>query len=173
MTDLVVEQLRRLAGTLAVLHGRVREAVAGEVGKAVADAVAEVLTVALGGHSARPGGYGGRAPAYGRADWDDPDATGRGDGYGRPSRPAADGPTDPPISPDAPAAVAVAVAAGRWWLGRRGSTWQAAGITMAAGAALLGGGPVARAALAVLWAAHRLRTATAALGDGARALDRV
>ena len=27
--------------------------------------------------------------------------------------------------------------------------------------------------LAVLWAAHRLRAATAALGDGARALDRV
>jgi hypothetical protein len=65
------------------------------------------------------------------------------------------------------------VAAGQWWLGRRGSTWQAAGVAVAAAAALAGGGPVARAALGVLWAAHRLRAATDALGDGARALGRV
>src|SRR3954468_16106310 len=82
MTDLVLEQLRRLAGTLTVLHGRVREAVAGEVGRAVADAVAEVLTTSLGGRLARGSGCGGRPPGYGRADWDDPDDAGWDDGYG-------------------------------------------------------------------------------------------
>jgi hypothetical protein len=169
MTDLVLEQLRRLAGTLAVLHGRVREAVAGEVGRAAANAVAEVLTASLGGRPQRAAGY----PGYGRSDWDDPEAAGWGGGYAGPRRAAADDQPDPSAAADAPAAVAVAVAAGRWWLARKGSPWQAAGLTVAAAAALLGGGPVARAALAVLWAAHRLRAATAALGDGARALDRV
>jgi hypothetical protein len=46
-------------------------------------------------------------------------------------------------------------------------------MTLAAGVALLGGGPMTRAAVAVIWAAQKLRTATTALGDGAQALDRV
>ena len=176
MTDLVLEQLRRLAGTLAVLHGRVREAVAGEVGRAVADAVADVLTASLGGRLAPVSPYGGRSADYRRPDWDHPEDDDWGDGYARPGRPghpaeravSGSGATDVPG-----AALVVAAAAGRWWLDRRGSTWQAAGVALAAAAALLGGGPVARAAVGVLWAAHRLRAATDALGDGARALGRV
>lgn len=175
MTDLVLEQLRRLTGTLAVLHGRVREAVAGEVGRAVADAVAEVLTTTLGGRLAPVPAYGGRPAGYGRSNWDDPDDE-WGDGYaGRGATGSAR--TRPPAGPNevdvSGAALAVAVAAGRWWLGRRGSAWQAAGVAVAAAATLAGGGPVAQTVLGVLWAAHRLRAATDALGDGARALGRV
>jgi hypothetical protein len=187
MTELVTEQLRHLAGTLADLKGRVRQAVAGEVGRAVAEAVGEVLVAALGGHLAalpkwagRPGKYdpyaGGRAGRYGPDDWDDPDSPGWDPGYARLRRPASDPPAGGPgpgaDDPIGPAALAVAVAAGRWWLARRGSPWQAAGAGLAAGATLLAGGPLARTALAVLLAVHRLLAATDALGDGAEALDR-
>ena len=176
MTDLVLEQLRRLGGTLTVLQRRVREAVAGEVGQAVADAVGEVLTTTLGGRLVRVTDFGGRPSAYAPTDWDDPDGGDWEDGYGSPRRP---GPSRTPAAPGVSAgtehpvaALALALAAGRWWLDRRGSAWQAAGVGLAAGTALLGGGPVARAVLGVLWAAYRLRTATDALGDGARALQR-
>ena len=66
----------------------------------------------------------------------------------------------------------MAVAAGRWWLARKGSPWQAAGAGLAAGATVLAGGPAARTALAVLLAVQRLLSATDALGDAADALDR-
>jgi hypothetical protein len=174
MTDLVLEQLRRLAGTLTALHGQVREAVAGEVGRAVADAVAEVLTTTLGGRLAPMPTYGGRPASYGRSTWDDPD-DGWDDGYagsGGSGSPRTRVPAGPGGADVSGAALAVAVAAGRWWLGCRGSAWQAAGVAVAAAAALAGGGPVARTVLGVLWAAHRLRAATDALGDGARAIGR-
>ena len=69
--------------------------------------------------------------------------------------------------------MAVAWTAGKWWLGRAGSPLGAAAVGVAVAGAALAGGPAARAVLAVLWAAHRLLAATAALGDGAKALDRV
>ena len=53
MTNVVMEQLRHLGGTLGQLRVRVRAAVAGEVGRAVADAVREVVGLALSGF--RPG----------------------------------------------------------------------------------------------------------------------
>jgi hypothetical protein len=180
VTELVTDQLRHLAGTLAVLQGRVRRAVAGEVGKAVADAVAEVMVAALGGQvaatawAARPTQYD---PYSGRRDaWDDPDDPGWDPEYARlrraPAGSSADERETSDSDPIAPAALAVAVAAGRWWLARHGSPWGAAGAGLAAGAALVAGGPVARTALAVLVAVHRLLAATDALGDGAEALDR-
>ena len=188
MTEQVTEQLRRLAGTLADLQGRVRTAVAGEVGRAVAEAVGEVLTAALGGPLPALPGWAGRPPAgnryraapaagYGPADWDDPDDPGWDPGYARLRRRGVEppGPDDTPAvetDPVGPAALAVAVAAGRWWLARRHSPWQAAGAGLAAGAAVWAGGPVARTALAVLLAVHRLLAATDALRDGAEALDR-
>ena len=184
MSSVVTEQLRHLAGTLADLKGRVRQAVAGEVGRAVAEAVGEVLVAALGGQLAapkwagRPARYDPYADrGYGPDGWDDPDDPGWDPGYARLRRPAADPQPgdDPALARDeslAPAALAVAVAAGRWWLARKGSPWQAAGAGLAAGATLLAGGPMARTALAVLLAVHRLLAATDALGDGAEALDR-
>ena len=187
MTEMVTEQLRQLAGTLADLKGRVRLAVAGEVGRAVAEAVGEVLVAALGGQLAalpkwagRPGRYDPYANAhagkYSPDAWDDPDSPGWVPEFARLRRPATDeddGDATVESDPLGPAALAVAVAAGRWWLARRGSPWQAAGAGLAAGATLLAGGPMARTALAVLMAVHRLLAATDALGDGAKALDQV
>jgi hypothetical protein len=176
MSDLVVRQLRHLAGTLTVLRGRVREAVASEVGRAVADAVAEVLTAALGGRLARLARLAGHRHPYGHADWDDSDPYDWDDDYRATRSEAPDeradrrGPVDNGPSPEV--ALAVALAAGRWGLGRRGSKRGAAVAGLAAGAALLAGGPAVRTALGVLWAVDRLLAATDALGDGARALDR-
>lgn len=183
MTELVTDQLRHLAGTLAELKGRVRRAVAGEVGRAVAEAVGEVLVAALAGPlpagvawPGRPAGYGPLRPGgYASDGWDDPDSPGWDPEYAQLRRAQASGSTgepNPAAESIAPAALAVAVAAGRWWLARRGSPWGAAGAGLAAGAALVAGGPMARTALAVLLAVHRLLAATDALGDGAEALDR-
>jgi hypothetical protein len=181
VSSVINDQLRQLAGTLADLKGRVRRAVAGEVGKAVADAVAEVLVAALGGQvtatawAARPGRYD---PYAGRKDpWSDPDDPGWDPEYARLRRTGAGSNSDEPDQADgkslAPAALAVGMAASRWWLAQRGSPWQAAGAGLAAGATLLAGGPMARTALAVLLAVHRLLAATDALGDGAEILDEV
>ena len=184
MKDLVLEQLRHLAGTLTVLRGRVREAVAGEVAKAVAEAAAEVLTAALGGRLVRLTRYAGRydpcggqgSGAHGRSDWDDPDADSWQGASGSARGFSADDSDDEPTadaSDRVPAALAMALSAGRWWLVRRRSPWGAAGVGLAVGGALLAGGPVARSIIAILWAVHRLMAATDALGDGAKALDRV
>jgi hypothetical protein len=188
MTELVTEQLRHLAETLTDLKGRVRQAVAGEVSRAVAEAVGEVLVATLGGTITVPSKWPGRpgrydpyqsahANGYGPEGWDDPDAPGWDPSYAQFRRATTTGSPsegDPPESDTiGPAALAVAVAAGRWWLTRRGSPWGAAGAGLAAGASLLAGGPMARTALAVLLAVHRLLAATDALGDGAKALDRV
>jgi hypothetical protein len=186
MKDLVVDRMRALAGTLAVLRARVRQAVAGEVSRAVAEAVADVLAAALSGPLARRYPFSGRygpsgayqGGAYGRHEWDDPDDAGWDDRPGpdwaahssdvAPARGQTDGAGQTAV----PAALAVGVSAGRWWLGRHGSPWAAAAVGLAAGGALLAGGPAARTALGVLWAVDRLLAATDALGDGARALDR-
>lgn len=184
MKDLVLEQLHHLAGTLTVLRGRVRDAVAGEVSKAVADSVAEVLTAALSGRFVRLDHYAGRydpfagrrSGAYGRSDWDDPDADPWPGAYGTAQASSAGEDlggeaVDP--SHRVPAALAMALTAGRWWLVRGRSPWGAAGVGLVVGGALLAGGPIARTVLGVLWTVQRLLAATDALGAGAKALDRV
>ena len=180
MTNVVMEQLRHLGGTLGELRVRVRAAVAGEVGRAVADAVREVVGAALLAGPAGPGpgpavrrgrvrpvrrlrpGHLGRRRADrrwagGRAARDEVEA-------GPPA-------TDPPPGGDRP---------GRGPDGRQvvarpgpGPRCGATALGVAVAGAVLAGGPAARAAVAVLWAAHRLLAATDALGDGAKALDRV
>ena len=186
MTNVVTEQLRHLASSLADLQGRVRRAVAGEVGRAVAEAVGEVLVAALGGplpavptwaRAEATDPYGRRPGGYGPDEWDDPDDPGWDPEYARLRRRVVEpaGPADTPAGdpdPVGPAALAVAVAAGRWWLARRHSPWQAAGAGLAAGAAVWAGGPLAKTAVAVLLAVHRLLAATDALGEGADAVDR-
>jgi hypothetical protein len=179
MTDMILDQLRRLGGTLGHLQGRVREAVAGEVGKAVADATAEVIAAALGGRLALAGRFASTTSSrYGRPEWDDDEGDWRR-GYRRPGDEVLDDEEDgdsgevPGGRPQAAAALALALSAGRWWLARKGSPLAAAGVGLAAGAALLGGGPLARAALTALWAVDRLLSSTALLGDGARAIERV
>jgi hypothetical protein len=61
------------------------------------------------------------------------------------------------------AVVAVGVNVGRWWLARKGTVLSAVGIGVLATGLGLAGGPVARAALAVLAAATDLLTAESAL----------
>jgi hypothetical protein len=183
MKELVLDQLRSVAETLAILRTRVREAVAGEVSRAVAEAVAEVLSVTLRGpltparfidRAARYGRYGVPPKAsYGRPDWDDPEVSEWDDPALRDERTDGHNSANAPhAGSDAPAALVLALTAGRWWLLRRGSPWGAAGVGLLVGGALLAGGPVARTALGVLWAIDRLLAATDAVGDGARSLDR-
>jgi hypothetical protein len=168
MTGTVVEQLRHLGDTLGVLQARVRAAVAGEVGRAVAEAAAEVVAAALGGRLPAPGRARRQDPYDDGDGWDDDDP----DRRWHPGRPA--GPADEhSMQPAAAAALAAALAAGRWWLARAGTPWGAAGLGLAVAGAVLVGGPATRAAAAVAWAAHRLIAATDALGDGATALDRI
>src|SRR5436305_1411073 len=145
MTDMILDQLRRLGGTLTHLQGRVREAVAGEVGKAVADSVAELLTAALGGRLALAGRHAPSGPSrYGRPEWDEDEADWRR-GYRRHGDDEDDsdeGDSGTAAKPPAEAALAVALSAGRWWLTRKGSPLAAVGVGLAAGVTLLGGGPL-------------------------------
>ena len=181
VTDIIHEQLRGLASALTVLHERVRTAVAGEISRAVAEAVGEVLALALG--QRQTSSSWARPPdPYGRDGWDDPDDCYRADGH----RWAQHGTTDNgddqeyrtngfglSLDPKTMAALVLAVSAGRWWRSRQGTTWGAFGIGMAVIGTAFGGGPLAQAALGVLWAVYRLLAATDALGDGARTLGRL
>jgi hypothetical protein len=174
MTDLVLTQLRQLAGTLTVLHGRVREAVAVEIAKAIADSVAEVISASLGGREVGYRRYAGQGSSYSRSDWDDPDPHGW---HSQPGRRYHDDDEEEDrssmLSPAPVAALALAVAAGRWWLARNGSPAGAAGIGLTAGMVLLAGGPLTQGTLAVLWAVQRLLAATDALGEGASVLGKI
>jgi hypothetical protein len=166
------DRVRRLADTLGGLKDRVRAAVAGEAGRAVADAVRDLLTAALAGRTPPPADpYRPAYPATPRPRWDDaddPDRDGWADredddrftpaGRGR-WRDADDEPaprpTAVPPTPPAhwPAAVALGAGVVRWWAARRVPTWAAVGVGLLAGAAALAGGPLARAGLALLAAA--------------------
>jgi hypothetical protein len=181
VTDIIHEQLRGLASALTVLHERVRTAVAGEISRAVAEAVGEVLALALGRRRASTS-WARPPDPYGRDGWDDPDDWYRADGqrWAQHGAPANSDDQDKPnngfglsLDPKTMAALVLAVTAGRWWRSRHGTTWGAFGIGMAVIGTAFGGGPLAQAALGVFWAAHRLLAATDALGDGARTLGRL
>jgi hypothetical protein len=60
-------------------------------------------------------------------------------------------------------AAAVGVNVGRWWLARKGTVTTAVGVGVLATALGLAGGPLARAALAVLASAADVLTAETAL----------
>jgi hypothetical protein len=175
MKELILDQLHSLSGTFRVLHGRVRQAVAGEVGKAVSEAVGEVLTTVLGGGLVRVPRFTPRPSAYGRTEWNGTDARRWDEEYAYQDidREPDDEEDSERGGVSAEAALALAWSAGRWWFGRRGSSWSAAGVGLAAGLALMTGGPVTKTTLGLLWAVSRLLKATDALGDGAKALDRV
>ena len=175
MTAVLTAPLRRLSRARFDLRDRVREALAGEVARAVREVVAVVLR---GGPppAAHPPHNDGYPP--GRSPWVDPDA----DPWGDPPPPWHDDrdgtdfdrepddveQPDPPASvPRPPAglgAVAAGLSAGRWWLGRRGSVAEAVGVGLIVGLAVLAGGPLARAGAAV---------ATDALGSGAARLGQL
>jgi hypothetical protein len=174
VTRIVRTQLAGLARTIAELRERVRVAVAGELGRAVAGAAEQVVRAVVAGRADPP------RPAYrpaSSAHWDDDE-----DRWDRPYDPwddDGDGGYDPsrhPAAPPAPeAGVAAAVAAGvyaaRWWLGRGGTLPAAAGLGLGVGLLGVLGGPIVHTAVAVAAAIGDILTASDALGDGARRLD--
>lgn len=182
-------QLTGLAGTMAELKERVRIAVAGELGRAVGDAVRQVVQAVVAGNTKPPA----PRPAASRwADEDDDDRDGWGrprdpwagrddedDDYGRGARrttPRHETPTDEPptaVSAGVTAAVSAGVYVARWWLIRRGTLLAAAGLGLGVGLLGVIGGPLARTAVAVLAATADVLTATDALGDGAVRLEHV
>jgi hypothetical protein len=174
MTPAITGRVHHLAGAISELKVRVRAALATELAAAVGAAVRDVLVVALldrlivppraahAAGSSRPGGW--REDDYDR--WEEPDDPWADDRDAVPNRDDDDEAT--PAVPAA-AAVAVGVTVGRWWLARRGTAAAAVGAGVLAALLGLAGGPVARAALAVLAATTDVLTAEAALARPDRA----
>jgi hypothetical protein len=175
MTKHVLVQLRNLGDALGELRVRVRAAIAGEVGRAVAEATREVVGRALlgklGDREVPTRARYDRYQGYARDPWDDPESGPQWAESEHVEEPV--GVAEPADPPPMAAAVAMAWTAGKWWLARAGSPLGATALGVAAAGTVLAGGPAARAVLAVLWATHKLLAATDALGDGAKALDRV
>jgi hypothetical protein len=181
MNHLIQRRAHQLADTLAELKTKVRTAVATELAGAVGAAVRDVLVVALVDRLIAPPRPAPPVPRAGgwRDDESDRDRDGWGEardpwgerdgyadpergGYERPARADCDDRASDRPTPGA--AVAVGVSVGRWWLARTGSVAGALGAGALATTLGLGGGPLARAALAVLSAAADVLTAEAALG---------
>ena len=171
MSAIVTGRCHRLADSLSELQVRVRTALATELAAAVGAAVRDVLVVALADRLVvppRPAGWREDDGDHERDQWgyhkdpwdesDDPRDRVR-------SRYEAEEPDEVDTTPAVPAAVAVAVGVnvGRWWLARQGSVPAAIGYGVFAAGLGLAGGPVARAALAVLAAASDLLVAESAL----------
>ena len=173
MTRLLRDPLAGLARGVADLTARVRTAVAGELARAVGQAVRQVVQALAAG---RPDPEA-PDPAYDRpraGRWaDDPN-----DDWDRSPAGWTDDPDDDPgrgpgdaVRPGLTAAVAAGVAAARWWVGRRGTLAAAAAVGVGVGLLGVLGGPVARTAVAVLAAAADVLAATDALGTAATRLD--
>ncbi|OWK40133.1 hypothetical protein [Fimbriiglobus ruber] len=130
---------------------------AGELGRAVADAVRDLLTAVLRGHPAPV------PPPVRRDRWDDDP-----DDWDRQPRDRWDAPDDPdeprPAAggwrPEWAGAVAAAAAVGRWLFARRLPLWAATGVGVVVGATALAGGPAARAVAGALAAAIDLARLT-------------
>ena len=175
MSALVTQRVHRLAGSLAELKVKVRAALATELASAVGLAVRDVLIVALIDRvlttSTRSAtASGGWRDEYEERDrwgepkdpWADPDEyETRARTHARYEREEDD--VEPMPAVPTAAAIAVGVNVGRWWLARRGTVPVAIGFGVLATALGLAGGPVARAALAVLAAATDVLTAESAL----------
>jgi hypothetical protein len=172
VTSPVLESIRdrlvRLADTLGQLKVRVREAVATELGRAVADAVRDLLTAVLRSRPVVEEDADERRfrsrPTNSWAD-DDPDPWAddepRDDPDGDHLRPQPDpSPTAPPRSASWAPALSVGVVVARWLLTRRLRPWPCIGVGVAIGAAALIGGPVVRAVLAAVATAADLVSLT-------------
>ncbi len=182
MTALVTERFHKLAETLSELKMKVRAALATELATAVGTAVRDVLVVSIldrlivtparaATRTPIPERGGCGADGYERDRWDttrDPwadDDTRYERTSTRDEREEDEERAEVEPTPAVPAATAVAVGVtlGRWWLARKGGLLTAIGAGVLATAIGLGGGPVARAALAVLAAATDVLTAETAL----------
>lgn len=177
MTSLVTNRAHQLAEALAELKVKVRAALATELAGAVGSAVRDVLFVALVDRVTAPpgaptpvplrGGRPGHGYARQRDPWDESRDPWADDAHTHaPARYARDDPDGvaPEPTPLAPAAaLALGVRVGRWCLGHGGTGTSAVGFGVLATALGLAGGPVARAALAVLAAAADVLAAESVL----------
>lgn len=164
MTRLLSAAARRLTDTLGELKERVREAIAGETGKAVGEAVRHAVAQALTGGGGDEPFRHTRPPTD---PWDDPhadrwaDPAGWHDADDDPPPPLPD--ANPPATDRTRLAVAAGLAAGRWVLAR-GSLAAAVAVGTLVALAVLFGGPAAHAAARALTAAADLSAVSRALG---------
>jgi hypothetical protein len=164
MSHLLSAAARRLTDTLNELKARVREAIAGETGKAVAEAVKLAVAHALNSDLSDEGSPSRHRPPP--DPWDDPHA----DRWADPGEwvDADDAPPPPLPEPHRSAAdrtrlaVAAGVAAGRWVLAR-GSLPVALAVGGLVALAVLFGGDATHAAAAALTAAADLSAVSRAL----------
>ena len=151
----------QLAEQLHELRSRVREAVAAELGRVVADAVRDLLTAALRGRPPDRPGTEYTRPGRGRNDpWDDdPDDWDRdGDDESERYRDESDerqpppGPTPYNSRPSTPwaSALSAGIVATKWLLARRLRVWPSVAVGVMVGAASLAGGSVVRTVLAAV-----------------------
>jgi len=183
VSAILTTRCHHLADSLGELKVKVRAALATELAAAIGTAVRDVLVVALVDRLIAPTRTAPpRPPAnrstpswrddtdererdewgYPKDPWDEPD---EGDRRRPPARYAHEEREEFEQMPAVPAAAAIAVGVnvGRWWLARKGTVAAAVGLGVLATGLGLAGGPVARAALAVLAAATDVLVAEAAL----------
>jgi hypothetical protein len=179
VSAILTARCHRLAESLAELKIKVRAALATELAQAVGTAVRDVLVVALIDRLVAPTrSTPTRPPTPRPTNWRDDDERERDEwGYPKdpwedpeedrrtPTRYALDEPKEVEPMPAVPAAAAVAVGVnvGRMWLARKGTLAAAVGLGVLATGLGLAGGPVARAALAVLAAATDVLVAESTL----------
>jgi len=139
----ISDRLMVLTGTLRHLKDRIRDAVATELGKVVADAVRDWITAALRVRSTIS--FDDREPALEGSDgWGESDAA-----WGSGNRAAEDPEPDPEPPPSRwAAALSVGAVATRWLIARRLPPLPSLGVGALLVAVGLAGGPLARAALA-------------------------
>lgn len=164
--EFLADRVRQLTDTLGTLRERVREAVATELGKAVGQAVQDVLHALARGRpvlpdrAAVPQSRGSRSAAEWEEDpdpWDDGSAVAARRLAG--SDPDA---VEPATRPNRwPAAVGVATRVWTWWRTQRGPAWIGVGLGLLAGAAAWTGGPILTAGLALAGTALDLLAAGA------------
>lgn len=149
--DYLADRIQRLGDTLSTLRRRVREAVATELGRAVGEAVQDVLRTVVAGSAPAPAYSARTADEYDdEPDWDDPPH--------RYATPATRIPNEsiPPVEARLPTAVVTGLAAARWATERRLPTWASAGVGIVAMAVAWCGGPVVQAVTAAVAAAADL-----------------
>ncbi|QEL16854.1 hypothetical protein [Limnoglobus roseus] len=153
----VRDRLVRLTDALVQLKARVREAVATEMGRIVAEAVNDLLAAAVRGRPATPPPSPHRPYRPATARWDDdvddPAVEDDEDDVASVDRSAT--PSNA-VARTWPAAVSAGVLAARWLLRRRFPGWPCLGVGLAAGLAALTGHPTVVAALGAVAAATDL-----------------
>ena len=160
-TRLARDRLQQLASTLVTLRERVREAVASEMGKAVGEALRDLLTAILNRNTSRmpspPVHPTAPPPPASSTRWDDDDDEYFDDHAAEPTLPKPHrGPVpQPPVD-----AVRLGFGLARWLLQRRVPILAGLGVGLAVGLATLSSHPIVQTGLAVIAAATELAAIT-------------